>query len=228
MFFKEYLQKLNGLQTFQLYTLVATFILFPYFKLIDSNEVANNINENTIHIKQDLIKLNTLLKTPDFTNVIKEFEAEAKEFSSLTITNFKIEKKSIIVSGIANQNELLKYILYCENYSYTSILKSLSIKEQKESSFINFSFTINFRKKLSDKFTSKEISTLFNSDSKSDKIFNLQAIIGDQVVINNSPLVLGEIYNGFKLVNISSDSIQLQKDNKLKTLYLNKEDTNVK
>lgn len=223
MLFKEYIQNLTKIQTFQLYSLVVILILYPYFTLIDKNYEDENFQQNITKLKNNISKLNKKIETPNFIEVLKDFESEAKKYDSLNTINFKLNKKHITIYGNSKQKEFLKYLLFCENYSYTSHIYSLSYKPQIDSKDISFSFDIAFKEKYTKKISPKDLEIIHKKISLLDKNYKsltLQGIIDKYAILNNQLLKEGDSFGEYIIEKINNNNIVLVKNKSKTTLYL--------
>lgn len=226
MLFEGYIQNLTKKQTLQLYILIAIFILYPYFQLINFDSNSVDKNKNIMQLQANIIKMDKKLKNPNLMDVLKDFEKKASLFDSLKINDFKLNKKTITLTGKSNQNDLLRFLLYCENYNYTSSLDSLSIKHTKNKKLFSFSFDIKFKnnysKKLSPNQLHKQYEKISLLDVKKTQNFKLQGIVEDFVIIDNNLLSKGDKYGTYEIEQINKDSVIISNSNIKKTLYLKK------
>lgn len=225
LFFKEYIQNLTKIQLFQVYSLLAICIIYPYIKLLEIKDNSSFSNENISMLNKNIKQIDKKLQIPNFIEVLKDFESEAKKHKTLKIKSFDFDKKSITINGISNEKDLLKYLLYCENYTYSSILNSLSFKHIPNSKKISFSFNITFKKSYSKKL-SDDILEKYNTLTSNSNIvhkqseFKLQGILNDFVIIDNTLLSKGDTYKNYKLEKINNDNVVLSKKMTTKTLFL--------
>ncbi len=226
MSFKNYLNSLNRFQIFQLYTIIAIAILFLYFYLIDINKDTKIYNnENIKRVNKNIKELKEKLVLENNIKILKELEIEAQKYKSLNIQNFSLNKNSINLSGVSNKNDFFEFLIYCENYSVTSRLNSMSLKPAKQNKLFNFSLTIKFKEKYLSQLSTedkekikKKIDSL--STKKKKKEIHLQAIFNDQVIINDKLLSIGDKLKKYTIAKIYKNHILLKKDKEIKKLYI--------
>ncbi len=231
MHFKEYIQNLSRFQLFQLYTIITIVFYFGYILLfLDKQNSVMDSNPNISNIKNNIKTIRSQINPPNIIDVLKDIEIEAKKYKELKLLDFNIQKNSIGIKGYSTLNSLLNYINYCENYSPSSRIDSLFIKPSKKDMF-DFSINIKFVKKYRQTQTLKEqnliktqIAKLAKSKDKAD--IKLQAIVNDQIVINNRFYLIGDSVNGYKIDKVSKNMVYLKKDNSTKILYLQKDINN--
>lgn len=228
MHFKEYIQNLNRFQQFQIYTIITVLFYFIYTALfLGKYDISKNIDPNISNIKNNIKTIRSQIKTPNTISVLKDMEIEAKRYSDLKLLDFNIQKNSINIKGSSKLSSLLNYINYCENYSPSSRIDSLFIKPSKKDIFdftINIKFIKRYKKTQSVKeqeLLKTKITQLTNAKDKAD--IKLQAIVNEQIVINNSFYLLGDTINGYMIDKISDNSVHLKKDSATKILYLQKD-----
>ena len=151
---------------------------------------------------------------------IEEEKNMSKNFIDIIkdIENY-LSKNEINLHNLSNENQIIKVDIN------TSLLKQLNFLEflEKYNSFShlhlvqlrgsNLSLELNFRKfyvkKIEDKrLTLEKIKKYENIKNE----FILQAIVGENVLINKKWKKLNDFINGFKIISIEKNSVILEKD----------------
>lgn len=218
MFFNEYLKNLNSFQSFQLYTIIAVLIFLPYyFFTINIDKSTSDSDKTIVQIKQNIQDLKEKLKIPNTVKVLKDFESEAKKYTSLQIENTTINKNSITISGDSLMQDFLHYLVSIENYSSNSNLESVMFKPLDKNRY-SFSFNVTFKKTFFSKLSKVQIIELkekITSLSNTKNTNRLQAIIDDFAIIDGEFLKKGDKYNKQVILEIKRDHIVLSGKKKL-------------
>ena len=225
MLFKNYLNSLSRFQIFQLYFIISVCILFPYFKILEIKDEKTYTHDNLIQVNKNIKNIKEKIILPKPIKVLKSFEKEAKNYKTLNIKDFSINKNSLNLKGVSNQIDFFNFLVFCENYSVTSRLSSISLKPIEKTQLYSFSFSIKFKKKYLAQISKEKTKEIENkilalSSSKEKPTIKLQAILNTQVIINDKFLSIGDSFNNYKIEKILNDHIIVSKDSFRKKFYL--------
>lgn len=130
-----------------------------------------------------------------------------------------LSKNEINLHNLSNENQIIKVDIN------TSLLKQLNFLEflEKYNSFShlhlvqlrgsNLSLELNFRKFYVKKIEDKKLTLAKIKQYENIKNeFILQAIVGENVLINKKWMKLNDFINGFKIISIERNSVFLEKD----------------
>ncbi|NVJ52890.1 MAG: hypothetical protein HWD90_04290 [Campylobacteraceae bacterium] len=141
--------------------------------------------------------------------IIKDIESYLSKNSIKLIDISNINEK-IQIKVNANTNESLKLIKFIEEYNSFSSIESLKI--EKNTLFLTISFDKLYIKTINKKIES-ELEYLAKHESEK-KRYSLKAIVGDDVLINDKWVSIGErINNEFKVSKINKDSVLIKGKN---------------
>lgn len=141
--------------------------------------------------------------------IIKDIESYLSKNSIELIDISNINEK-IQIKVNANTNESLKLIKFIEEYNSFSSIESLKI--EKNTLFLTISFDKLYIKTMNKKIES-ELEYLAKHESEK-KRYSLKAIVGDDVLINDKWVSIGErINNEFKVSKINKDSVLIKGKN---------------
>ncbi len=216
-YINNYLEKLSTFQKIELYLIpvITGFLLLYNFPRLQKNNSLNHENNKDINFytikKEQLIeKLNDVhtIKTA------KDLELFAKE-NRLNISTLKVLPKEITLEVEGEIKNILYFIDFCENYNSSSKINNLMISKSKENikAFLTISFSQiiktnnNFEvknkiQKIKDPFT-------LNISKPYPKLY---AIVNDYVLINNKWLKQGDVFDGYEVLKIHLDYVELKSD----------------
>lgn len=216
-YINNYFDKLSTFQKVEMYLIPIISIALLIYNLpklqdktVHKEKVVENKNFYSIKKEQLLQKI----KSVHTIKTAKDIEEYAKKIH-LEISSLKVSKNELLLEVEGNLQELLLLINFCENYkSFTKIENLIINKSQNEiKTFLTLSFAKIIRTK-SDNGIENDIYNiknpfLGNVTSPHPKLY---AIVNDHVLINNKWLKKGDTFDGYEVLKIDIDFVQLKSD----------------
>lgn len=185
-----------------LFPLILICSLIYFLEQLKAEDSNVNLFSGSVFIQEKSMKKSLIEIIKDI-----EFYLSKNSIELIDISNIN-EKIQIKVN--ANTNESLKFIKFIEEYNSFSSIESFKI--EKNTLFLTISFDKLYIKTINKKIES-ELEYLAKHESEKKK-YSLKAIVGDDVLINDKWVSVGEIINNeFKVSKINKDSVLIKSKN---------------
>jgi len=216
-YINNYFDKLSAFQKIEMYLIpiISAGLLIYNLPNLQSepNKKEKQVEDKNFYVikkEQMLEKLNSVhtIKTA------KEIEEYAVK-NRLNITSLKVSKNELSLEIEGELRELFLFINFCENYNSFTKVENLIINTSKEKikAFINLSFAKIIRTKnnfeIKDEIYNVKNPFMINITKPHPKLY---AIVNDYVLINNKWLKEGDIFDGYEVLKIHIDFVELKSD----------------
>jgi len=224
-YINNYFDKLKPFQKLEMYLIpIITGLLLIYnFPNLQKKVITNikNIDKDVYYFEIEKQKILKKLNNVHSIKVVKDMQAYAKELN-IKMTLLKAKKNNLSLEVYGELKALLRFISFSENYkSYTKIEDLILSKTQKNNEikiYLDLSFAQVIR---TDK---RSVLDLEISNVKNPLILKvttplpkLYAIVNEHVLINNKWLKENDSFDGYKILKIYLDYVELQSnDNVIK------------
>ena len=207
-----------------LYFIPIFAVMIIFFNLQqESNE--DKISNNEINILKT--KLNNINKSinekPNLINILKNIEKFALK-NNINILKVMRNNATLEIFFKSTNENMLAFINYCESFNSYSKVRVLNIRQDKNKDNVNDKYENNVQMILSFKtfYIKKKLINLTSSSStfRIEKKHQLNAIVGDYVLINNKWFSKNQRLDDYKITKINQNSIELKKKNKKLILEL--------
>jgi hypothetical protein len=162
------------------------------------------------------------LENKKYSGLFLELSKEIEGFCNrrkIKLLSIKNSQKSFFIKGETNIKKIYSLINKLEYLnSYTNLVK-LNINK-KSSNIYNFELHI----KMDQFYVKNRRNHLLKKIDKFTNKLNLKAIVSSYVFINKKWLVQDEIINGYKIINIQKNFVELSKNTKKIKLWVYKND----
>ena len=222
-YIKMYISGLNKLQKIQLYAIPLLFCIFIIYnnpinkEHINTKRSANNVYQNNIN------NLKKRLNSANIFDILKGIENISRQ-SNVEIENITNNKRIITLDLKGKFNNIHKFLFLSENLHQLCNLKKININKKNKSLICNIEFEIGKVISTIEKDTRKYFQTIQKIKNpyiqKQNNKMVLKAVIGDFVQINKKLLQEKQIYNGYKIIKIENNFIELEKDGTIKKLEI--------
>ncbi len=219
-YINSYFEKLNTFQKIEMYLIPIILALLLVYNFPQLHEkVITNINSVNQDVYYYEMKKQKLLKKINGVHNIKVVKAiqDFSEKLSVNITTLKVNKKNISIEVIGTLKSLLHFTNLIENYKDFTKIESLMLTKLNETDdlrlFVDISFSQIIRT-ISRNDIIDEINTFKNPFilKVSKPLPKLYAIVNNHVLINSKWLKLNETFDGYKIIKINIDSVELKSD----------------
>lgn len=183
-----------------LFPLILAFLLFYILKNNEDNYTGTTFSGNIFIQKKQMEK--------SYIELIKDIEnyLSKNQIELINISNFNEKIQMELSSHLVKS---LKFLNFIENYNNFSKIESIKIENTKV--YLNLNFQQSYVKK-ENKNIEEQLKFLEEYEQYT-KEFDLKAIVGKMVLINDKWLTLGEkVNNSFTLLKINKDSVILEKE----------------
>lgn len=212
-FIENKFQKLNHVNRTLLYLLPLIILISWIFTL--PKTLTNIKEENEIIIIQERIKqLNKKISsTPDVFNLIRRIEKFSKE-NDIVIKSIKHEQGLYHVEFHSKKTRVEALVNFCEYLNAFSKINYLKVFINKDEADVSMKLSfLNY-------YVKKTKPSLLSRLKKPNKTFVLNAIINQEVLINNQWLNLHDTVLDYKIHSISMNKVELINKNERLILEL--------
>jgi len=217
-YINNYFEKLNTFQKVEMYLIPVILALlfvynFPYLQTKIITKISN-VNQDVYYYEMKKQKIMKKINDIHNIKVVKDLEKYAKDLN-IKITALKVIKKNITIEVKGSLKPLLHFINFTENYNDLTKIEHLMLTKLNETNelklFVDISFSKVLRTVPQDKMTN-EINRVKNpfSFQVSRPLPKLYAIVNNHVLINNKWLKLNDTFDGYKIIKIYIDSVELE------------------
>jgi hypothetical protein len=224
----NYLKQLSLFERVLVY-MFPLVIFSSSFLLMDFSEIKQNkVQSQIVQLKEKIEVLEKQGSKPTmFAIVLDDFEQYAID-KKLLVDSIQIFDRSIDLKVKGHLNNLVSLIDYCETYDNYSKVKSLKMSYHEKERLNSLNIVISFDKAYikineNEQALQEELQSLENVFVKAqvfDAVMQLNAIVGNYVLINDQWLSKEETFQGYTIASISPKHITMTKDNKKVLLEL--------
>jgi len=227
-YINKYFDNLSTFQKIEMYLIpiiTALLLIYNFPKL--QTKVLTNVNDVNQEVYDYEIKKQKLLKKINkmhSVKVVKDIQKYAQDIN-VKVIQLKVIEKNISLEVQGNLKPILRFINFSEsNNDYMKIenliLSQLDDKDEIRA-FLDISYSKIIRTQQNYDMTNEidDVSNPFGL-KVAKPLPRLFAIVNDHVLINNKWLKQNDIFDGYKVIKIHLDYVELKSDSKVFKLEL--------
>ncbi|OUR74212.1 hypothetical protein A9Q76_01270 [Arcobacter sp. 31_11_sub10_T18] len=227
-YINNYFDKLKSFQKIEmvLIPIIIALLLVYNFPNLQKKVITNiqNINQDVYYFEVEKQKILKKLNNVHSIKAVRDIELYAKQLN-VEMTLLKANKNNLSLEAIGELKPIFNFINFSENYNnYTKIEHLMLSRTQKDNEikvYLDLSFAQVIRtEKASD--MNDEIKNVHNPFILKviTPLPKLYAIVNEHVLINNKWLKQNDSFDGYKILKIYLDYVELESNNNVFKLRL--------
>jgi len=227
-YINNYFDKLKPFQKIEmvLIPIIISLLLLYNFPNLQKKVITNikNINQDVYYFEVEKQKILKKLNNVHSIKAVRDIEEHAKQLN-IDMTLLKANKNNLSLEVIGDLKPIFSFIDFSENYnSYTKIEHLMLSRTQNDNEikvYLDLSFAQVIRTEKSSDM-SDEIKNVHNPFILKviTPLPKLYAIVNEHVLINNKWLKENDSFEGYKILKIYLDFVELESNNNVFKLRL--------
>lgn len=219
-YINNYFEKLSGFQKIEIYLIpiIVALLLMYNFPISKKEPVLNikTVNQDAYFYEIKKQKILNKINGSHNIKIAKDLQSYAQKID-IKITSFKVTKNNISLETEGSLKSILNFLNFSENYNDITKIENVIITKTDNTNIIktvlNLSFAQVIRTGINENLENRinNISNPFITKVENPKP-KLYAIVNEYVLINNRWLKQNDIFDGYKILKINIDSVELESD----------------
>jgi len=227
-YINNYFEKLNTFQKVEMYLIpiILALLLVYNFPHLQKKVITNitNVSQDVYYFEMKKQKVLKKINSVHNIKVVKDIQKYAK-YLNIQLTALKVVKKNISLEVKGSLKSLLHFINFSENYNDFTKVENLILTKLNDSDELELFVDISFSKiirtvpqvEITNKINMVDNPFSFNVPKPLPKLY---AIVNNHVLINNNWLTLNDTFDGYKIIKINIDSIELKSNENVSKIGL--------
>jgi len=231
-YINNYFDKLKPFQKIEmvLIPIIIGLLLVYNFPNLQEKVMTNigNVDQDVYYYEVEKQKILKKLNNVHSIKVVKDMQLYSKKIN-IKMTLLKAKKNNLSLEIYGELKPLLKFINYSENYNNYTKIEDFILSKTQNGKEIKIYLDLSFAQVIrTDKHSSfdLEISNIKNPLilKVTTPLPKLYAIVNDHVLINNKWLKENDSFDGYKILKIYLDYVELESNDNVFKLRLFEED----